>query len=648
MPALPASVIPKAPFPSSNVFSSAISAVMAKRPPSFNQPRFHIASSLLCDDLLQRLGPSLKKHSSCDIIDVFPGAGLLSAKLHNHLKPRRHLLIEPNTNYYQSFLKPLTEEQDSTYKHLPWDPLDLKTYDDLFLQGHLPEQTKQPPVWSQGSGCATNDSLLVLANITAKPQYGQTYTLLLRYLEACLDQTLFHRYGLVRMIALLSSDDAEVLLPRVISRRRRSAVIAEATCSDITEVAGDSARELWHSQKGLSTLEVSRKQVENRFKEGGTVTPPGRDASPPELAPDAGKYGKRESYVPRPKRPWHDTYIELTQNPNLPDLRTPAQRGRPSLKSPRRTDTTDKLAHGKVTALHRRLVHENRDEALFRKAEPKVIQIEQLEAELVLMLQTKSPTLADVLKRVKQIHVELLEVEEQLSSRNSVALSRFDSLMEERMCFDGIRSGTKEPLLLWDKRPYEPFDVGSDEFTPNGLCSVIDFQPNPNSNIIQTQQQHIKNKTLHNYHLMLRAYRHLMGTVTTHSQRSIGDILRPMFPDRSMSSLIQSIPNLAPFARPKILQMVDSKIKMRRLISLTETVDVNKPIQEVAPELAEYDENCFSSVKVRHLPSSVLWDIIVEWQGSSNGFEAEEDIYKVLGGARLKRMDGEAFTTGFA
>ncbi|OJD15400.1 hypothetical protein AJ78_04332 [Emergomyces pasteurianus Ep9510] len=621
---------------------------MAKRPPSLNQPRSHIASSLLCDDILQRLGPSLKKNSSCDVIDVFPGAGLLSAKLHNHLKPRRHLLIEPNNNYYQAFLKPLTEEPDSRYKHLPWDPFELNTYDDLFQQGYLPEQTKRPPVWSRGSGCTTNDTLLVLANMTVKPQFGKPYTLLLRFLEACFDQTLFHRYGLVRVIALLSSDDAEVLLPRVVSRRRRSAAIAEAACADITEVAGDSRRELWHSQKGLSTLEISRKQVEQRSKTGKTITPGGREASGPELAPDPGKHGKRVDYVPRPKRPWHDTYIELTRDPNLPDLRASARRGRPPLKSSNRADINDKSGYDKVLALHRRLVHENRDEEVFRKAEPKVIRIEMLENELVSMLQTKSPTLADVLNLAKKIHGKKLEVEEQLSSRNSVALSRFDALMEERMCFDGVRSGTNKPLLFWDNRPNEPLDIGSDEFTPNSLCSVVDFQPNPNSTTIQTQQKHIENKTLHQYHLMIRAFRHLMGTVTTHNQRSIGEILRPMFPDRSMSNLIRSIPSLAPFARPKILDMIDSKVKMKRLISLSETSDVNKPVQQVHPELADYDENCFSSVKVRHLPSSVLWDIIVEWQGSSSSFEAETDIYKVLGGARLKRMEGEAFTTGFA
>ncbi|OAX85005.1 hypothetical protein ACJ72_00630 [Emergomyces africanus] len=648
MRAIPASVIPKSPFPPSNVFSSAISAVMAKRPPSFYQPRSHIASSLLCDDILQRLGPSLKRHSSCDVIDVFPGAGLLSAKLHNHLKPRRHLLIEPNANYYESFLKPLTEEPDSRFKHLPWDPLDLKTYDDLFQLGHLPEQAKRPPASSLGSGCATNDTLLVLANMTVKPQYGKPYTLLLRYLEACFDQTLFHRYGLVRVIALLSSDDAEVLLPRVVSRRRRSAAIAEAACAEITEVAGDSRRELWHSQKGLSTLEISRKQVEKRSKHSNTITPGGREASGPELAPDPGKHGKRVDYIPRPKRPWHDTYIELTRDPNLPDLRVPSRRGRPSLKNPKPTDINDKSGYDKVIALHRRLVHENRDEEVFRKTEPRVIHIEKLENEMVSMLQTKSSTLADALNLAEKIHAKKREVEEQLSSRNSVALSRFDSLMEERMCFDGIRSGTKRPLLLWDKRLNEPLDIGSDEFTPNNLCSVVDFQPDPNSTIIKTQQKHIKNKTIHQYHLMIRAYRHLMGTVTTHNQKSVGEILRPMFPDRSMSNLIQSIPSLAPFARIKILQMIDSKMQMKRLTSLSETSDINKPVQDVHPELAEYDENCFGSVKVRHLPSSVLWDIIVEWQGSSSSFEAETDIYKVLGGARLKRMEGEAFTTGFA
>ncbi|ODH35218.1 hypothetical protein ACO22_02983 [Paracoccidioides brasiliensis] len=648
MPAIPTSMLLKAPFPSSSVFSSAVSAVVAKRPSSHYQLRSHISSPLLCDDILQRLGSSLKKHSPCDIIDILPGAGLFSAKLHNYIKPRRHLLIEPNTHYYQSFLKSLTEDPNSCYKHLPWDPFNVRTIDDIFEQGHLPEQTQRAQVCTDDSGCTVNDSLLVLANVTAKPQFGETYGLLLRYLEACFDQTMFHRYGLVRVIALMLSDDAEVILPRIVSRRRRSAAIVEATCAEIVEVSGDNARELWHAQKGISTLEISRKQVEKRAENNGVVTPGGREASPPELAPDPNTHGKRVDYIPRPKRQWHDAYIEITQDPNFPDLRVKTPRGRPSSKTPKRTDIRDKSVYSKATSLHRRLVNENREEAVFREVEPKIAHIEKLEVELVSMLNTQTPTLADVVDFSKEIHQEKLKVEELLSSCNSSAISRFETLMEERMCFDGVLSGTKEPLLLWDKRPYEPLEAGDDEFVPNQLCSVIDFQPNPNSPAIQTQQIHLKNKTPHTYILMIRAFRHLMGTVTTHSQKPVSDILRLMFPDRSMSDLIQSIPSLAPFSRPKVLQMTDSKIAMKRLVSLSSADNAKKPIQEVDPGLVEHDENCFNAVKVRHLPSSVLWDIIVEWQASSSGFEAETDIYRALGGAWVKRMEGEGFTTGYA
>ena len=40
-------------------------------------------TNTLVDDLLQRLGPSLACHRSCDIIDINPGAGVWSAKVHD-------------------------------------------------------------------------------------------------------------------------------------------------------------------------------------------------------------------------------------------------------------------------------------------------------------------------------------------------------------------------------------------------------------------------------------------------------------------------------------------------------------------------------------------------------------------------------------
>ncbi|PGH11697.1 hypothetical protein AJ79_04720 [Helicocarpus griseus UAMH5409] len=631
-------------FKPSLVVAQAIRNVMKTRPASDYQPRAHIASSILCQDILSRLAPSFKKHSPCDIIDVFPGAGLLSRQLHDHIKPRRHLLIEPNLNYYNSFLQPLTTVPDSRYKHLAWDPFDLKTYDDIFDEGHLPEQSERPLVWSNGSRCTTNDTLLVVANFTASPQLGNTYTLMLRYLEACFDQTLFHKYGLVRVIGFLTGADAEVLLPRVTARRRRSAALAEAACAEITEVAGDNNREYWHSQKGVMTWDVSLKQVQELAEKAGVVTPEDREAPRPPCAPNPSDYGKRVRYIVRPKRSWHETYIKMTEDPDRPNLKAAAKRGRPSSDTPKRPLNPH---HARAIALHNRLAYENKDEKVYREAEPINLKIELLEAELASKLRTEEVTLDYVLKRAKMIRDLKNEATLLLAARNSAAIMRFNSLMEERSYFDGVISGDGKPLLVWDKRPYEPLRVDTEEFWPQQKYSIIDFQPNPNSPIIQTQKEHIENKTLHTYNLMLRAYRHLLGTVTTHSQKSVGEILPLMFPGRSMKDIMESIPGLIPYARQPVVQLTDSKYAMKHLLSTAGHADGAKPFKEVHPELATYNEKCFDLVKCRHLPSSILWDIIVEWQKSASAFQSEADIHRALGGGRIRRMEGEQFSTGF-
>ncbi|KAI5307825.1 hypothetical protein KEM55_007312, partial [Ascosphaera atra] len=138
-------------------------------------------------DLIRRLGPSLKKHKKCDIIDIFPGTGLLSSKLHKALSPRRHLLLEPNFKNFKPFLTPLLEKSRSRYHHLDYDPFNLATYSRLFEEGHLPEQTEKAEV------DGLNNSLLITANLTHHEPAGLSRGILfMRFMEACLDKSLFN------------------------------------------------------------------------------------------------------------------------------------------------------------------------------------------------------------------------------------------------------------------------------------------------------------------------------------------------------------------------------------------------------------------------------------------------------------------------
>src|ERR1700677_3313119 len=63
--------------------------------------------------------PSLEKHIGCDIIDLNPGPGVWSSALHDFLKPRTHILMEPDHASYKPLLKPLLDAEGSTYKFIP-------------------------------------------------------------------------------------------------------------------------------------------------------------------------------------------------------------------------------------------------------------------------------------------------------------------------------------------------------------------------------------------------------------------------------------------------------------------------------------------------------------------------------------------------
>ncbi len=57
--------------------------------------------------------PSLERHVGCDLIDIYPGAGLWSRKLHEALQPRSHILMEPD-KIYKPFLEPLLSTPNAT------------------------------------------------------------------------------------------------------------------------------------------------------------------------------------------------------------------------------------------------------------------------------------------------------------------------------------------------------------------------------------------------------------------------------------------------------------------------------------------------------------------------------------------------------
>src|ERR1700693_5894906 len=92
------------------------------------------------DDTLTRLKPSLGKHIGCDIIEVNPGIGIWSEKLHNVLKPRTHILFEADHRLYQPILQPLLDAPGSTFKLIPKSGLVWGHMEKVLSDEYLPHQ----------------------------------------------------------------------------------------------------------------------------------------------------------------------------------------------------------------------------------------------------------------------------------------------------------------------------------------------------------------------------------------------------------------------------------------------------------------------------------------------------------------------------
>ena len=120
----------------------------------------------LADDVLKFYGKSLEIHKGCDILDINPGAGLWSQKLHEFLQPRSHVLMEPNSDY-KHFLDPLVNARDSKYKLVQKNTISLDSYKELVTENVFPEQTRVDP--ADNSGQDLNTTLLVIGTLAWDP-----------------------------------------------------------------------------------------------------------------------------------------------------------------------------------------------------------------------------------------------------------------------------------------------------------------------------------------------------------------------------------------------------------------------------------------------------------------------------------------------
>ncbi|KAK6950567.1 hypothetical protein Daesc_008895 [Daldinia eschscholtzii] len=453
-----------------------------------DKTRVNVVSNELCEDIISYIGKSLKRHRGCDLIDIYPGAGLWSSKLHEFLNPRTHILMEPDEELYKPFLKPLLDRPNT--RLVPASGLVWRELNSILTPEYLPHQT----VPDAAGLNQRNDTLLVTANIAFHPQKqfrnfaSIAHLVLYQFIDAIRISGLFQRYGLVRMLIWTRHDDIEGLVPKVMQRRKRLALETELCCEWVHEVCGrDIPESVWFIRDNLID-QSSNIATWKRMKAAKYKVPSGRASEGLKRALTNAK--SRKIILPggRPpefKRPFLDLLDDL-ERAHATQIFTKSSDKYKNMQ-------TYRWRANYETRKHQEMFEHMQDydaiTELYKSGKAAPGEIEAREKEWQSNLDSKAKGF----------------IQEFITYKDNLHFYRQDP-----------------PMLHWDRREYEPLALEPEEFFPNVECSLIDIQPKSVSPLLR-QIGPNSNRASDTFELLVST---LMGHSTVPISRAL-DALMP-------------------------------------------------------------------------------------------------------------------------
>jgi mitochondrial transcription factor 1 len=396
---------------------------------------------------------------------------LWSAKLHSRLKPRTHLLLEPEDKFYGPCLKPLLEAPDSKYRLVPKSGL-VWGHLESALSEHLPLQqsykTDDPRLEEE------NNTLLVIANIGYHPAKAYagfaslSMLVLNQFMSAMRSHTLFERYGLVRVLVWTGDAERRVLLPVQIHSRRKTALETEFSCS-IREIASSTEPARYRREKSQDV--ATARTVLEKMQEAGIKTPPGRESILLSYIAeqDEANNKKRSASIGdsitrngRKLAQFEADYAagKFSKYNVDPDVDTSEFLDDPNLYTP------EYLYLTKLRSNYKRNI--SMDENAHHRIR-EVLDLMELERKIFRAKEEGEDVEAD--------ENQLKESYQSWRDHILYGLSDTDQrsvlyILDNKLAFE-----SEPPLLLWDRRDIEPLRVESNEFYPSKPMCLLDMQP---------------------------------------------------------------------------------------------------------------------------------------------------------------------------
>lgn len=394
-----------------------------------------------------------------------------SSKLHAIVKPRTHILMEPDSSTYLPYLEPLLNQKDSTYKFLPMSGIIWNNLNKIETDGHLPHQKLHPS--GSPSLERPNNTLLVTANLGYYPRrpyigFPSITTLVVhQLLTATRAHSVFQGYGQIRMLIWMHDLEKRIVLPRLIINRRKSSIEAEISCKYIHEVAGgDLESENYRREQSIDIL--SGQRVAPAMAAAGLHTPlhregiHQREARDAQLATAAPTIGIRRPY--EDELATLEARYALGEFPEFYDEVESHHRATPELSLDGARRRTEEFR--RMQALRWRLKAVGVVDDMIQT---RLDSYEALETEWAALRASSDPGREKGMARVED---GIREWRRALESGARTTMTAVIQRLEERRGFLA-----QPALLTWDRRAMEPLIVKSSEFAPAQPMALLDFQP---------------------------------------------------------------------------------------------------------------------------------------------------------------------------
>ncbi|KAL2179501.1 uncharacterized protein P884DRAFT_194557 [Thermothelomyces heterothallicus CBS 202.75] len=428
--------------------------------------RVNIVSEKLCDDTLNYIKSTLTRHEGCDLIDIFPGAGVWSQKLNDLLRPRSHILMEPDEEFYKPYLQPLLDRPGA--RLLPESGIVWEQLNKILSPEVLPHQVERR--YSPKEMPERNDTLLVTMNLAMYPKRrfrtfeSLAQLVLFQVISSIRPGGLFQKYGLVRMLIWAENSEKMSVLPRTVQRRKKMAIEAEIATDWVCEIVGgeqdistSGRTPAWFQRDDALDLESTMKTAE-RMRAGGFEMLPGREPQHLREFLEVAKLNDPAAFASK----------HTHERPYMAELEALEAA---YLKGELSTSSKEHKRYKSLLYLRNHTL---------RRSEMIVKMMEEYYAIIQAHIDAGSneKLLAKARKRGQAWGERANSLEQ--AARSDLLLHR-DNLHILRQ---------ESPILNWDRRYVEPLRATPAEFFPQVPCTLLDIQPKAVPGILRDMGQH--------------------------------------------------------------------------------------------------------------------------------------------------------------